>query len=183
MPVPDINNIPLKCVPLVNLQTCSSRIAIAKDGGREESHYCLDHQLAVHESCNSVCCRGNHNILVSRGRRARMSSFPPEKQGMTPIFRVHFFHRRCDVSCLPQVDVCHLGLIGPKALVGDIPAFLGGVQPASVVANTPLRVLYCRADKFAAQLEQNVRAKKGEATLLMSVVMTSANRLRIEIYR
>lgn len=62
-----------------------------------------------------------------------------------------------------QVDVCHLGSLGPKALIGDIPALLGGVQPASVVAKTPLRVLQCRADKFAAHLDHNARAKIGES--------------------
>lgn len=60
-----------------------------------------------------------------------------------------------------QVDVCQLGSLGPKAIVGDIPALLGGVQPASVVAKTPLRVLQCRADKFAAHLDHNMRAKIG----------------------
>lgn len=64
-----------------------------------------------------------------------------------------------------QVDVCHLGSLGPKALVGDIPALLGGVQPASVVAKTPLRVLQCRADKFAAHLDHNPRAKIGESSM------------------
>ncbi|CAB1115637.1 unnamed protein product [Ectocarpus sp. CCAP 1310/34] len=48
-----------------------------------------------------------------------------------------------------QVDVCQLGSLGPKALIGDIPALLGGVQPASVVAKTPLRVLQCRADSMS----------------------------------
>lgn len=58
--------------------------------------------------------------------------------------------------------MCQLGSLGPKALIGDIPALLGGVQPASVVAKTPLRVLQCRADRFAAHLEHNARARKGE---------------------
>lgn len=61
-----------------------------------------------------------------------------------------------------QVDVCQLGSLGPKAIIGDIPALLGGVQPASIVAKTPLRVLQCRADKFAAHLDHNIRAKIGE---------------------
>lgn len=68
---------------------------------------------------------------------------------------------------LQQVDVCHLGSLGPKALIGDIPALLGGVQPASVVAKTPLRVLQCRADKFAAHLDHNIRAKIGETSTLI----------------
>lgn len=57
--------------------------------------------------------------------------------------------------------MCHLGSLGEKALVGDIPALLGGVQPASIVAKTPLRVLQSRADKFAAHLDHNIRAKVG----------------------
>lgn len=64
-----------------------------------------------------------------------------------------------------KVDLCHLGSLGPKALVGDIPALLGGVQPASVVAKTPLKVLQCRADRFAAHLDHNIRAKIGNRTL------------------
>lgn len=63
------------------------------------------------------------------------------------------------------MDVCQLGSLGPKALIGDIPALLGGVQPASVVAKTPLRVLQCRADKFAAHLDHNIRAKIGKSVV------------------
>lgn len=68
----------------------------------------------------------------------------------------------CRFPTSSQVDVCHLCSIGPKALVGDIPVLLGGVQPASVVASTPLRALHCRADKFAAHMERNARAKRGD---------------------
>lgn len=67
-----------------------------------------------------------------------------------------------------QVDVCQLGSLGPKAIIGDIPALLGGVQPASIVAKTPLRVLQCRADRFASHLDHNVRAKTGEPLLTCS---------------
>lgn len=61
-----------------------------------------------------------------------------------------------------QVDVCHVGCLGPKAIVGDIPALLGGVQPAAVIARSPLKVLQCRADKYISQLDRNVRAKAGK---------------------
>ena len=47
---------------------------------------------------------------------------------------------------------------------------LGGVQPASVVAKTPLRVLQCRADRFAAHLDHNIRAKMGERNRRLSIL-------------
>eukprot|EP00904_Undaria_pinnatifida_P005680 jgi/Undpi1/2241/HiC_scaffold_12.g05627.m1 len=89
--------------------------------------------------------------VVSRGARYNLRSGQSSKVGVVLTSGFH-----------TQVDVCHLGSLGPKALVGDIPALLGGVQPASVVAKTPLTVLQCRADKFAAHLDHNVRAKIGE---------------------
>ncbi|CAM9981253.1 unnamed protein product, partial [Scytosiphon promiscuus] len=86
--------------------------------------------------------------IGSRSARYNLGSAQSSKVGVVLTSGFH-----------TQVDVCQLGSLGPKALIGDIPALLGGVQPASVVAKTPLRVLQCRADKFAAHLDHNSRAK------------------------
>ncbi|CAM9757173.1 unnamed protein product, partial [Choristocarpus tenellus] len=59
-----------------------------------------------------------------------------------------------------QLDICQLGSLGPKAIIGDIPVLLGGVQPASIVAKTPLTVLQCKAEKFRDQMDYNILAKK-----------------------
>ncbi|CAM9940844.1 unnamed protein product [Ectocarpus sp. 12 AP-2014] len=98
-------------------------------------------------------CSQSHSsgAKVSSGRSARYNLGSAQGSKIDVVLTSGFH---------TQVDVCQLGSLGPKALIGDIPALLGGVQPASVVAKTPLRVLQCRADRFAAHLEHNARARK-----------------------
>jgi hypothetical protein len=107
----------------------------------QEKHFGVGHVLAVDGQAADVVTiiLDGECQLVKKGHTSRHSSSCVNTE-FTSGFKT-------------RLDVCQVGLIGARSLVGDISVLLSVPEPATVICSTAVHALQCRASVFLDQLQ------------------------------
>ncbi|CAM9389355.1 unnamed protein product [Chrysoparadoxa australica] len=122
--------------------------------------------MVIEGECAMV--RGEHGLVGETGRGGNRHSILPGAKQRIEVMLSTGFHT--------QLGMSNLGVQAAGSTVGDMTTLLGGVEPATVVAKTKVKVLQCRSEAFVDSLEGGVNARLRERYMAAA----SAKRKRIE---
>jgi CRP-like cAMP-binding protein len=107
---------------------------------QQEKHFGIGHVLAVDgQAADVVTIILNGDCQLLKGNAPGQSTARVSTE-FTSGFKT-------------SLDVCKVGVVGARSLVGDISVLLNVLEPATVICSTAVHALQCRASVFLDQLQ------------------------------